>query len=425
MHQDLIPAESPQESTPLDLPAFKQFLADFKDFGEATRMEALTVATNDTEATCPVYINEFWTAKQRDAHRLHEVSYRACFKAQLPRFFIQHLTSSGETIYDPFMGRGTTLLEAVLMGRRPAGNDINPLSQRLISPRLNPPTQEEVIQRLGQIDLTSKVDIWEELLVFYHPDTLHELTNLKHYFLEREQDGSLNHVDQWIRMVAINRLTGHSSGFFSVYSLPPNQAVSIKSQIRINERRNQTPDRRIIKDLIAKKSAQLLKTISTDERQIIHTAGQGMLMTGSAHQTPDLSDASVDLVVTSPPFLNIVNYSTDNWLRCWFTGIDAQEIEIMMSGSNKRWTAFMADVFQELARVLKPSGHIAFEVGEVRKGKVRLEESVIQAAVQSGLHPELVLINAQEFTKTANCWGVDNNDKGTNTNRIVLLRKSA
>jgi hypothetical protein len=34
-----------------------------------------------------------------------------------------------------------------------------------------------------------------------------------------------------------------------------------------------------------------------------------------------------------------------------------------------------------------------------------------------------VLINAQQFTKTAACWGVDNNAKGTNTNRIVLFRK--
>jgi hypothetical protein len=34
-----------------------------------------------------------------------------------------------------------------------------------------------------------------------------------------------------------------------------------------------------------------------------------------------------------------------------------------------------------------------------------------------------VVINAQQFTKTANCWGVENNAKGTNTNRIVVFRK--
>jgi hypothetical protein len=41
----------------------------------------------------------------------------------------------------------------------------------------------------------------------------------------------------------------------------------------------------------------------------------------------------------------------------------------------------------------------------------------------AGLEPLLVVINAQQFTKTANCWGVANNRKGTNSNRIVLFRK--
>ena len=31
---------------------------------------------------------EFWTNKQRQACSIHEVSYRACFKPQLPKYFI-------------------------------------------------------------------------------------------------------------------------------------------------------------------------------------------------------------------------------------------------------------------------------------------------------------------------------------------------
>lgn len=57
----------------------------------------------------PYFFNEFWTARQRQAHSIHEVSYRACFKPQLPDFFIERLTKVGDTVYDPFMGRGTML----------------------------------------------------------------------------------------------------------------------------------------------------------------------------------------------------------------------------------------------------------------------------------------------------------------------------
>ena len=88
------------------------------------------------------------------------------------------------------------------------------------------------------------------------------------------------------------------------------------------------------------------------------------------------------------------------------------------------WQAAMTAVFHELARVLRPGGHVAFEVGEVRGGKVKLEEAVLPVWRGAGLEPLLVVINAQQFTKTANCWGVRNNSKGTNTNRIVVFQKS-
>jgi len=73
--------------------------------------------------------------------------------------------------------------------------------------------------------------------------------------------------------------------------------------------------------------------------------------------------------------------------------------------------------------VLKPGGHVAFEVGEVHGGKTKLEEAVLPCGLEAKLEPLLVVINDQEFTKTANCWGVDNMSKGTNTNRIVVFRK--
>src|SRR3954471_12052972 len=99
----------------------------------------------------PFFFNEFWTSAQRQAHSIHEVSYRACFKPQLPEFFIERLTKPGDAVYDPFMGRGTTPIQAVLMGRRPTGNDINPLSTLLTRPRLAPPTLHEVARRLEQV----------------------------------------------------------------------------------------------------------------------------------------------------------------------------------------------------------------------------------------------------------------------------------
>ena len=146
-------------------------------------------------------------------------------------------------------------------------------------------------------------------------------------------------------------------------------------------------------------------------------------MVGPSDQTPQIKENTVSLVVTSPPFLDVVDYATDNWLRCWFVGLDAKSIKITIAKKVEAWEEVMTRVLIELYRVLKSGGHIAFEVGEVRKGSVKLEESVLKCGERAGLVPQLVMINAQQFTKTANCWGVDNNAKGTNSNRIVIFRK--
>ena len=417
--------ENPSEPAVLADPlSFDNCLREFRWEGKSTDVVVTTVEVDGRAVGVTTFVNEFWTSRQRAAHSLHEVSYRACFKPQLPRFFIEHLTRPGEIVYDPFMGRGTTLLEAALLGRVPVGCDINPLSQVLIEPRLQPPSLDVVRERLTMVDWISPAELPEELLTFYHPETLREILALKAYLARRLASGLLDVVDAWIRMVAVNRLTGHSPGFFSVYTLPPNQAASVVAQKKINADRNQVPPRRSVPALILAKSRSLLR--DADEplmRALASVAGRQRLFTASAATTPEIETSSVDLVVTSPPFLDVVNYAADNWLRCWFCGIDAAGMKLTVPKKIQDWREAMTAVFSELARVVRPGGHVAFEVGEVRGGRVRLEEHVIPCGIAAGLDPVLVLINAQEFTKTAACRGVDNNRKGTNTNRIVLFRK--
>ena len=78
--------------------AFVDLVQSFSEFGQPS--------AEIREGPIRYLINEFWTSGQRQAHSIHEVSYRACFKAQLPEFFIKRLTRPGDAIYDPFMGRG-------------------------------------------------------------------------------------------------------------------------------------------------------------------------------------------------------------------------------------------------------------------------------------------------------------------------------
>jgi len=394
-----------------DATSLIEMILSFNEFGSST---AFTV-----EDGIPYYVNEFWTSGQRKGHSVHEISYRACFKSQLPEFFIRRLTGLGDSVLDPFMGRGTTPVEAHLLGRTPVGNDINPLSVLLTRPRLNVPTYQEVQLALDAVEWDRPVAVREDLLAFYHRTTLQGLAALREHLLEvapLDMTTPDRAVD-WIRMVAINRLTGHSAGFFSVYSLPPNQAVTVERQLRINEKRNQVPPFRDIRSIILKKTRSLLRSGTPRVER------NASLSVGPASKLEMVPNASVALTITSPPFLDVVQYADDNWLRCWFAGIDSASVPISMHRTEAAWEEMVRKVLIEQARVVRPGGHIAFEVGEVRNGRVLLEKAVWRAAEGLPFERLCVMINQQEFTKTANCWGVGNNAKGTNTNRIVLLRR--
>jgi len=371
-------------------------------------------------------IGEFWTSGQRKASALHEISYRACFKPQIPAFFIERFTKPGELVYDPFMGRGTTILEALLRGRRAVGNDVNPLSTILIEPRLRVPSLGHVQGRLSEIRFSSKAKSAIDLSMFFHPKTEAELVSLKRYLKERSDNGAEDSIDKWIRMVATNRLTGHSPGFFSVYTLPPNQAVSAENQRRINRTLRQKPTYRNVKELILRKSSRLLKALSAEEAALLSKgATSAMLLSNDARRVPQVGNGTVSLTVTSPPFLDIVNYAADNWLRCWFNGIDAREIgrRITMTRNIDDWVKIMQSVFVEMFRITREGGVVAFEVGEIRKKTLYLEDLVVPMGVHAGFKLEEILINTQSFTKTSNIWGITNNRGGTNTNRIVVFRK--
>src|SRR5262249_1342181 len=145
--------------------SFAKHVATFREFGQPTRELITRFSSPDgTPGAIRTFVNEFWTARQRQRHSLHEVSYRPRFKPEIRRLFIERLTQPGEIVYDPFMGRGTTILEAALLGRTPFGNDINPLSIIMARPRLNPPALKDIEQRLDKIDFSISADAPNELL---------------------------------------------------------------------------------------------------------------------------------------------------------------------------------------------------------------------------------------------------------------------
>lgn len=407
-------------------------------------------------------VGEFWTARQKQMDPLHYViSYRASFKPELPGYFIERLTEPGQIVYDPFSGRGTTALQANLMGRAAAASDVNPLAVRMTAAKCRPVTVEAIEHRLAEVDWDARADLSgepvEDLEPFYHPDTLRQLLNLR-AFLRRDR---ADDVDAFIELLAISRLHGHSDGFLSVYSFPQ-ISVPPNGQRRINRKRHQQPEFRPVAERIIRKARRSLRGMDIDAIRHVSQANRVFVAGADAIPPADLPDGSVDLIVTSPPFLAKADYLADNWLEFWFAGIDpvAEGLEstLVQTRNLDRWRQFIGGSMACMARVLRPGGHAVIEVGEVEhEGQLlHLDEVIVELAEEvlsnecrvsrerdvraasgnsrprgnvpvgtrtNALSVVEVMIHTQQFTKLANCFNVSNNTKGTNTHRLVVLRR--
>ena len=244
-------------ASPSPQPAIVRELRSFEWNGRPTKRAITSVGlAKSRPIVVETFVNEFWTSQQRAAHSLHEVSYRACFKPQLPRFFIDRFTRAGRRRVRPVHGprdddgrSGARGADAGRLRHQSAERD----------PRAAAAGSADGGRGCGSASSRSicrrRCRIRKSCRSSIIPTRCGEICALREYLLDASDRGTLDGVDRWIRMVAVNRLTGHSPGFFSVYTLPPNQAVSLDAQAKINARRKQIPPRRDVRALIVDKNA--------------------------------------------------------------------------------------------------------------------------------------------------------------------------
>ncbi len=82
--------------------------------GTAMNLQPLLDAINDRKAVSGL------------THGIYR--YPARFSPMFARAAIEMFTKPGDTVYDPFMGGSTSLVEALSLGRNAVGNDLNQLA---------------------------------------------------------------------------------------------------------------------------------------------------------------------------------------------------------------------------------------------------------------------------------------------------------
>lgn len=347
----------------------------------------------------------------------------AMFPPSIPHYFIQRYSKEGDTVLDPFSGRGTTPLEACIEGRIGVGNDKNPLAYVLTFAKTNVPQRGRILSRLRNLEAgydPHEVSIdqikWQIKIVF-SDYTLKQLV-----YLRERLKWKTSNVDAFITAMILGIMHGNSEGYLSLkmpntFSMSPNYVRGF-----IRKHGLVRPTRGTF-TLLRKKL----------DRCYQRPKVQGKTYNQDAHHIHWIEDESVELIITSPPYTRVIRYGAFNWIRLWFLKQSAREVDsqLLCTQSLTKYLEFMTDVLAEMQRVLKPEGFAVLIIGDVRDRDSNVEVNLASHVWESCAKPldfecigEIREDRIREDTKVSKIWGEKKRGRATKIDRILVLKKT-
>ncbi|MBL9165471.1 MAG: hypothetical protein JNL18_22285 [Planctomycetaceae bacterium] len=322
-------------------------------------------------------------------HRLHW--YPGTFIPQIPSHLIELFSRPGDSVYDPFCGIGTTLLEAVRLGRIAIGSDVNEIAVNVAKAKLHfirPETLRSRSSRFGD-DVISKCDRFglQGGKVLFSKGSTAFLSGVADRF---EILRPWYHAETWREMLVLRQAIDDETGRFSDLLKVVFSRVAKRCSSQRNHwgyvADNMRPKTLIYVDAIAAFLDALNQVIEAFERflalpELRHfTVSQlnarskvykANLLNGSP-----LAAESVDLVVTSPPYPNVTDYTRAQRLSLWWFSKavdDLREMEIgarfkrNRDGAIKTYLDQMNACCRNISEALLPGGYMCLVIGESEK----------------------------------------------------------
>lgn len=361
-------------------------------------------------------------APGRWGHRLHSLcSYMAMFPPAIPHVFIRWLTRPGDVVYDPFSGRGTTALEACLLGRVGYGTDMNPLALLLTGAKVSPPSRSRLEARLDELESSRATcdprGEPSDIRALFAPSTLGELLWL------RSELNPNDDVDRFLlaSLAGILHLNADSAGY------PRGLTVSMPNTFAMAPR--------YVRKFIKKNG---LKAPKVSPLAMVRARAMQMLGDGFSHQgrawahdattqpSGPVQKKRAKLLLTSPPYLHVMKYGKINWIRLWLLGEEPAKVDhaLFSSSSLPKYLGFMSKVIAHSAQAITDDGYICLVIGDVRKrdAQVNLAEAVAESCLAGTGLRTLALVEDKlpQERKVSRIWG-QTKGRATKTDRILIL----
>lgn len=387
----------------------------------------------------------------KDFSNLHQMTaYLAMFPPNLPHYFIQNYSQKGDIVFDPFSGRGTTAFEACRMGRVGIGNDLNPLAVCLTKAKVSLPKKENILRRVRELEISYQNegtgdigDTQEDIKMLYEETlTLPQLLYLKNNLHTNRK------VDNFILAVLTGLMHGkHRKNGTSIYcsidmpntfSMSPNYVRNFIIKHNLQKIRQDVfflLRQRI--EFLFQKSIKKFHDLS--EYQKGYCLAQDAIKSASKI-TKKHGENSVQLIITSPPYLKNINYGKYNWIRLWLLDKEVKEVDSNVSIYHKtqkvkglkdnltfeNYAQYMQRLFDSWYEILKPKSYAFVVIGDIEEKNLAQDTwQYIQGNGGCKLQLQAILedtIEDNKEKKVTRIWGAKKG-KATKIDRILVLQK--
>jgi hypothetical protein len=304
-------------------------------------------------------------------HAMHSAcSYHGKLKPALAHFLVEVFSRPGDVVADPFCGAGTLPFEAALQARTAVALDLSTLAFCVTSAKLRPPPTDLLEDRVrslaaylasarptpDEIERAARVHFNGRLDHYFHPDTFAELLCARRHLLDTRDDTpawatlmcALLHVLHGNRPYALSRRS-HPVTPFAPTGPPEYKSVIDKTRAKLGRMTREAT-----------------------------TPGGNHLVAQADASMPWPITASVDAIITSPPFFDSTRFYLFNWIRFWFSGWESEDFQHEPARYLEVRQKQSMDVYQIiLARfreAIKPTGVVVLHLG--RSAKCDMAEQI-------------------------------------------------
>lgn len=327
-------------------------------------------------------------APDRWTHGFHV--YPARMHPAIARSACERWVQQGMTVLDPFCGSGTVAVEAMARGARVIGADLNPLAIRLAKlkcTRLDPERREALGALVDELttEVLAAVRARVEVLAplnptersFYEPHVLRELA-----VLHRDVIAVPNKVAREVLTMVFSAIVGKFS----------RQRADTREEAVEKHIGKGVPTR-----FFGRKAHELLERFAALDSELPYKVKVPKWLECDVRELGrHVEPGSVDLVLTSPPYVGTYDY-VDHHARRWaWLGLQPRRLrkgelgarrDYSAEGSRARWDRELASVLSSLAKMLAPGAWMLWLVGDGEIANRRLDAAnhIAELAPAAGL----------------------------------------